>query len=134
MKRIVLFAALGVMTACGTPQEMCILRETRDLRTLDRLIAETEGNISRGYAIQEYTDIVDYWGTCYERQPTGADGVRPPPVPYTCRRDREITRTRAVAIDLGAERQKLASMQSKRRDLSRAAEAPIAACRAAHPE
>jgi hypothetical protein len=113
---------------------MCILRETRDLRTLDRLIAETEGNIARGYAIQEYTDVVDYWGTCYERQAAGADGVRPPPVPYTCRRDREITRTRPVAIDLGAERQKLTSMQGKRRELARAAEGPIAACRAAHPQ
>ena len=26
-------------------------RNTRDLRTVDRLIAETEGNLDRGYAL-----------------------------------------------------------------------------------
>jgi hypothetical protein len=134
MKRIVILAALGMLTACGTPQEMCILRETRDLRTLDRLIAETQTNISRGFAIEEYTETVDYWGTCYQPQGAGPDGVRPPPVAFPCRRDRDITRTRPVSIDLGAERQKLVSMQAKRRDLARAAEAPIAACKAANPE
>ena len=134
MKRIVLGATFGLLTACGTPQEMCILRETRDLRTLDRLTAETEANIARGFAIEEYTETVDYWGTCYDQQEAGPDGVRPPPVPFTCRRDRDVTKTRPVAIDLGAERQKLVSMQAKRRDLVRATERPIAACRAAHPE
>lgn len=134
MKRLVYSVALGLLTACGTPQEMCILRETRDLRTLDHLIAETEANIGRGFAIEEYTETVDYWGTCYEPQGAGPDGVRPPPVAFTCRRDRDITRTRPVAIDLGAERQKLVSMQSKRRDLVRLAQAPIAACKASYPE
>ncbi len=134
MKRMAIIVALGLLTACGTPQEMCIQRETRDLRTLDRLIAGTEGNIARGFAIEEYTETVDYWGTCYQPQATGANGVRPAPVAYACRRDRDITRTRPVAIDLGAERQKLVSMQAKRRDLARAAEGPIAACRATYPE
>ena len=134
MKRIVLGATFGLLTACGTPQEMCILRETRDLRTLNSLIADTEGNIARGFGLQEYTQTVDYWGTCYQPQGAGADGVQPPPVAFPCRRDRDITRTRPVAIDLGAERQKLVSMQSKRRDLARVAEGPIAACKAANPE
>jgi len=134
MRRIVIIAALGLLPACGTPQEMCILRETRDLRTLDRLVAETQGNLARGFAIEEYTETVDYWGTCYQQQAAAADGVRPSPVPYACRRDRDITRTRPVAIDLGAERQKLASMQAKRRDLARVAQGPIAACKAAHPQ
>lgn len=134
MKRIVLVAALGLMTACGTPQEQCIQRETRDLRTLDRLIAETQTNIARGYALEEYTETIDYWGTCYAPQAVGPDGVRPPPVAFTCRRDRDVTRTRPVAIDLGAERQKLSSMEGKRRDLARAADGPIAACKASYPE
>jgi hypothetical protein len=123
-----------MLAACGTPQEMCILRETRDLRVLDRLIDETRANIARGYAIEEYVDVIDYWGTCYQRQAAGPDGVVPPPVAYPCRRDREITRTRPVAIDLNAERAKLASMETKRRELARATEAPIAACKVAHPE
>ena len=133
MKRI-LCVALGLLAACGTPQEQCILRQTRDLRTLDRLIAETQTNIARGYAVEEYTETIDYWGTCYAPQAAGPDGVRPPPVAFTCRRDRDVTRTRPVAIDLGAERQKLSSMQAKRRDLARAAEGPVAACKATYPE
>lgn len=125
---------LAALAACGTPQEQCIARETRDLRILDRLIAETEGNITRGYAIEEYTIDISYWGTCLVAQAPDATGVRPPPIAEPCLQDREVTRTRPKAIDLGAERSKLASMQDKRRELARGAERAIAQCRAQFPE
>jgi hypothetical protein len=127
-------AFLAALAACGTPQEQCIARETRDLRVLDRLIVETEGNIARGYAIEEYTVDVSYWGSCLVAQPPDAAGVRPPPLAEPCLQDREVTRTRAKAIDLRAERAKLSSMQEKRRELARAAERAIAQCRVQFPE
>ncbi len=134
MRRPLILAGLALLAACGTPQERCIQRETRDLRTLNRLIAETEGNLARGYALEQVTVWDDYWSTCLRPQPPGEDGVRPPPVPEPCLRERARTETRPRAIDLNAERAKLVSMQERRRDLSRAAERSVAQCRAQFPE
>ncbi|HMO09854.1 MAG TPA: hypothetical protein PKD10_19750 [Paracoccaceae bacterium] len=127
-------AALALLAACGTPQERCIARETRELRILDRLIAETEGNIARGYALEEVTVWREYWTTCLVAQAPNPDGTARPPVPQPCERERAETQTRAKAIDLNVERDKLRSMQTKRRDLAQAAARSVAACRAAHPE
>lgn len=128
------FATLALLAACGTPQEQCIARETRDLRVLDRLIAETEGNLARGYAIEEYTLDITVVGRCAVPGGIGPDGKRGHVRYESCFRDEEVTRTRPRAIDLGAERRKLVSMQSKRRDLAQMAVAPIAACKAQYPE
>lgn len=127
-------ALVALLAACGTPQERCIARETRDLRILDRLIDETEGNLARGYAIEEYTVEITVVGQCAVHGRIGPDGTREPTRFEPCFDEREITRTRPKAIDLGLERQKLASLQVKRRDLARAAAAAIAACKAEFPE
>jgi hypothetical protein len=130
VKRFGPAACLMVLVACGTPQEQCIARETRDLRVMDGLIADTEGNIARGYAIETYTETVTFWGTCQTRV---VDGTTVTLQPQMCLRDREERRTRNVAIDLNDERRKLDSMRAKRRDLARAAEGAITACKAAYP-
>lgn len=133
IRRPALLACL-LLAACATPQEQCINRETRDLRTLDRLIAETDGNIRRGFALEEYTVDITVAGTCREDRGTDASGAPLPPAFVPCFVEREVTRTRPRAIDLNAERAKLASMQAKRRDLARAAERAVAQCRAQFPE
>lgn len=134
MRRHVTLALLLLLVACGTPQEQCIARETRDLRILDRLIAETEGNLARGYAIEEYTVDITVVGTCMVAQGSDETGAPRPAIAETCFRDREVTRTRPKAIDLNAERAKPSSMRSKRAELDRAAAPAIAACRAQFPE
>jgi hypothetical protein len=138
MRRLFLLPLLALLAACGTPQERCIARETRDLRVLERLIATTQADIARGYAIEEFTIYEDYWSTCYRQVagPAPAPGQTAQPVlqPYPCLKERAVTRTRPKAIDLNAERAKLASMEEKRRDLARAAEASIAQCRVQFPE
>lgn len=126
--------ALALLAACATPQEQCINRETRDLRTLDRLIAETDGNIRRGFAIEEYTVDITVASTCRESGGVDSAGNPLPPVLVPCFVDREVTRTRPRAIDLNAERAKLASMQAKRRELARTAERAVAQCRAQFPQ
>lgn len=133
MRRAVLATVL-LLTACGTPQEQCIRRETADLRTLDSLIAETERNIQRGYGIEEYTTWEWEAYTCYQQRPAGPDGVVPPPIPRTCQQRVPWTETRPVAIDLNQERAKLASMKQKRTELARRANLAIEACRRAYPE
>lgn len=127
---------LALLAACGTPQEQCINRVTRDLRIVDRLIAETEGNLARGYA---YEDVIVYRPVrviCdYYHRPGPADGgPAPRPVPRYCWDEREYTEQRPTAIDLRAERSKLEGLRAKRVELSRSAATPIAQCQAQYPE
>lgn len=127
MKRLCLLA-LGLLAACGTPQEQCISRNTRDLRTVDRLIGETERNIARGYALDEVTVFETYRVPCRPTVPGG------PPGPGFCYDQVPDTEYRPRAIDLDAEAAKLQSLRKKRESLARDAEKVIAACRASYPE
>ena len=70
MKRLLSIALLA-LAGCGTPQEQCINRNTRDLRTVDRLIVETQGNLQRGYALETVTRYEDFWDTCLEQVVVG---------------------------------------------------------------
>lgn len=125
---------LLLLAACGTPQERCIQRETRDLRINDRLIAETEANLKRGYALEEVTVWQPEWVVCpVQPQVKPAEGAALPR-PQMCLDDVAKTVTRPKAINLAEEREKLAELNRKRQDLLRAAEAAVAACRKAYPE
>jgi len=128
MKRAIL-ALAALLAACGTPQEQCIAYTTRDLRVVDRLIQEVEGNLARGYSLEEVTITREFWSVC--RGAPAADGT---PTTEPCLRDREYTETRPKAIDLKLEAQKLESLRQKRADLAQVASAAIAECRALHPE
>jgi hypothetical protein len=118
------------LTACGTPQEQCVNRATRDMRVVDRLIAETEGNIDRGYAYEEVTVYQTEWVDCTPRVAAG----QPAPPPQMCLDDVPRTERKAVAIDLVAEAAKLDSLKAKRAQQSRTASSAIAACKSQYPE
>lgn len=120
-----LLLLVAALTACGTPQEQCIRTNTRDLRTLDRLIAETEANIARGYAYEEYSYTHTVWVPCRDRA-TGQFDM--------CPDEQTDTVRKPVAIDLGAERAKLAGMKKKRAELAERAAAVVAACKQKFPE
>ena len=129
MKRLTIPAML-LLAACGTPQEQCIRTNTRDLRTVDRLIAETQDNLDRGYAMETITQYERYWGHCPRRQVPD-----PPPMPpRLCMKERPFTVERPRAIDLSQEARKLDSLKVKRRELARKAETLIASCKAQYPE
>lgn len=129
MNRLIL-AAPFVLVACGTPQEQCITRNTRDLRIVDRLISETQANLDRGYAYEAVSVSTPTWVTCdTPRLPVA--GVRPPP--RLCFEDVAQTVTRPKAIDLANEARKLEGLQAKRRQLAGAAEAVIARCKVEYP-
>lgn len=129
MKRAVVLSLLA-LTACGTPQEQCISAGTRDLRVVDRLIAETEGNLKRGYAYEEVTVYVPRWLDCTPR----ATEANPNPAPQMCLEDVPQTTQKAVAIDLADEATKLAGLKAKKAQLAKAAKPLIAACQAKYPE
>ncbi|MDZ4311985.1 MAG: hypothetical protein U1A24_15675 [Cypionkella sp.] len=129
MKRIVL-PALLILAACGTPQQNCISGATRDMRVVDRLIAETERNLERGYAYETVTRSRTVWRQCGYRGKPGTPGASP----RMCFDDVDYTEQRPKAIDLNAESAKLASLKAKRAAQAKAADPSIRACRAQYPE
>ncbi len=129
MKHLVL-PALLLLVACGTPQEQCISRNTRDLRVVDRLITETEGNLKRGYALEQVTVYSSEWVRCRPR-PTAEN---PNPAPEMCWDEVPETVSKPRAINLADEASKLDGLKAKRRQLATAADSVVDQCRALHPE
>lgn len=121
---------LSLLAACGTPQQRCINQATRDMAVVDQLIAEIEGNLQRGFALQEETVYRTEFQDCTPR-PTAAN---PTPAAQMCPVQVPTTTTRPVAVDLSAESAKLASLQKKRDQQGKVAAAAIQQCRATYPE
>jgi hypothetical protein len=130
MQRLVL-VLVAALAACGTPQDQCINRNTRDLRVVDRLIAETEGNLERGYALETVTRFRDYWGTCLDRVVVGNQVIAQPRM---CLREVAYTEERPKAINLEAEAEKLEGLKAKRTELARTAAPLVAQCKVDFPE
>lgn len=122
--------ALLLLSACGTPQEQCIGSATRDMRVVDRLIAQSEATISRGYGFEETTVYLTRWVNCGPRP----SKENPKPEVQMCLDDVPQTVRRAVAVDLRAEAEKLAGLKATRAAQAKAAEAAITSCKAQFPE
>ena len=118
------------LSACGTPQEQCIRSVSHDVIVLDRLIVETQGNLTRGFG---YVDTVVSQPAFLDCTP-GATAANPNPPPQTCFEDVSTTVTKPVAIDLNAEAAKLASMQKRRAQMSKALAPAVADCQARYPK
>ncbi len=115
--------ALLALGACATPLEQCLSRAQTDLRVVDRLIAESELTLARGYGLEERTNVSEQLRFCAQ-----ADGsVAACYVPIATRR------SEPVAVDLEAEARKLASLKQKRAELAERAAAQAASCRATYP-
>jgi hypothetical protein len=132
--RSVLISSLALLAACGTPQEQCINRETRELRVLERLIVETQGNLDRGYGYEEVTVFTTEYVDCTPRVIVPEGQPVPEVEPRLCLDEVPETVRRPVALDLAAEQRKLASLQQRRQQELGRAEQVIAACKAAYPE
>lgn len=132
MKALLLPAGLllpMMLAACGTPQEQCIRANTRELRQVDALIAETEANLARGYGYR--SDIVTDWDwePCFYGRP-----VPKGQAPDMCWEPYERTIRTPVAIDPASEQRKLAALTERRKTLAAQATRVVAACKAQYPE
>jgi len=130
MKRFIL--VFGLLAACGTPQERCIASASRDLRILDRLTAEVQANLNRGYALEEVTLSRDRWVIC--QAATRATTTQAAQPVQMCLQEFDYTETRPKAINLADEREKLAEMRKKRVALDRMAARAVASCKLTHLE
>jgi hypothetical protein len=134
MKLFFLLMLCLVVAACGTPQEQCIQSVTRDLRVVDKLIAQSEANLARGYAMEEVIVRRSRWVWCAPPPPPPSAPDANPPPRRMCFEPYEVTELRPKAIDLDAERRMLASLRVKRAELARRAQAGVADCKARYPE
>lgn len=129
--------AIGALTllalaACGTPQEQCIARNTGEYRVLRSLLAETEGNLSRGYAWRERQVTRTEWDECpmILRRKDGTRDV----VSRPCLRDVTDTERYREPIDPATETRKRDNLRAKLAQLSPGTKLAVSACRKAFPE
>jgi hypothetical protein len=121
LSRLTLLLALA---ACATPQQRCAIDATKELRTLDTLIAETEANLARGYAIDRTAERRPRLTFC-----TG--GFHSHVGMSFCTADDIVYRDRPVAIDPQAEQRKLAELRQRRSAIAAKAQRDLAMCKAA---
>ena len=124
MQPIYMIIPLLALTACATPREQCLSDATRDASINAKLITQTEGNIARGYAVATKERVREVNKFCRGRTESGERVV-------TRCEDVRITKVRVpVAIDLNAERAKLASLKQQRAALNAALQTRVAQCQA----
>ena len=129
MRRIILvLLPILFLGACATPREACVGAAQRQLRVIDGLIAETQANLARGYALEERQEVRTIPRRCTGTTELGEE------FRYRCPETITRTRTEPVAIDLNAERAKLNSLLERRAAQSRASEAAVRQCVATYPE
>ncbi|SEW38097.1 hypothetical protein SAMN04488515_2430 [Cognatiyoonia koreensis] len=127
--RHALFALpLLALAACETPQQSCINDVARELRTVNALIAQTRGNIDRGFALETRQETREVRSTCRGRTESG-EAVR-----VRCEEIRVRDVNVPVTIDLDAERTKLRQLESRRANLQTQTQQSIAQCQALYPE
>ena len=128
MRPALLVLPLAVLAACATPREQCISSVTRDLRILNALISETQGNLSRGYAIEESQEVRVLNRTCRAENDDGSV------FRFPCDETETFTTTRPVAIDLNAEQAKLNSLLERQRAAKAASDQAVLQCIQSNPE
>lgn len=128
MRPALLLLPILALTACATPRESCIAQSTQDLRVMQDLIAQTRGNLARGYAIAERQEVRTLTTTCRGRNADGSSFAFP------CDETETITHRDPVAIDLNAEQAKLESLIARAGDMRVQSDQAVLQCIARHPE
>jgi len=126
MRRLALLLLLP-LAACATPLEKCQRAAREELNTVTLLIAETEQNIARGYAIQRETVERPNLQVCFGE--TVDDNVG---IVFCNETITKIVET-PVAIDPAAEQRKLAALKARQADLIAESEAALTRCAAIYP-
>lgn len=128
MRRTLILLPLLTLTACATPREQCISDATSQLRVINGLVNETQGNLARGYAIAEQQEVRTLDRTCRGRNEDGST------FRFPCDETETITTTKPVAIDLNAEQAKLNSLLERQRLVKASSDQAVGQCIAVHPE
>ena len=125
--RLAALAGVAFLAACASPLEQCVSAETRELRTLEALAAETRANIERGYGIELRQEVREERGTCETRNEAGET------ISYPCQ-EIEVDEVEVpVTLDLAAERRKLEQLEARIEEERVGVVLAITACQSAYP-
>ncbi|PIE10761.1 MAG: hypothetical protein CSA72_06705 [Rhodobacterales bacterium] len=128
MKHIsLLLAACATLSACSE-RDMCLSRVSQEQRTITQLTEETRANVARGYAIGKRERVRETRHRCKVEQPDGSEIVT------ICTDVDTYTQRYPVAIDLNAERAKLASLEERLAQVRARTQAARQQCIATYPE
>ena len=130
MRSSLVLLPLLALAACATPREACIGSAQREMRVVNALVAETQGNIARGYAIEERQEIRVVRSAC----PVFDGDGNPTGFTTPCDKQETFTTKVPVAIDLNAEQAKLRSLLQRQAQMESQTQARIQQCIAANPE
>ncbi len=136
MPRNTALATLAILpllvAACGTPQERCISKHTREYRNVSNLLQEVEANLERGYAWEERQVVRDRLTHCRDlyrdRKGNVQTTIRP------CWRDYVDIERYRVPIDPAAEQRKRDGLAKRKAELEGTASAYVQACKKAFPQ
>ncbi len=128
MRLSILLLPVLALSACATPQEQCLGKVTRDARINASLITQTRANLERGFGLRTEDRVREVRSFCRGETESGESVVT------RCEKVRVTKVQVPVALDLAAERAKLASLISQRDRLAVATADGVAQCRALYPE
>ncbi|KAJ54870.1 hypothetical protein ACMU_13990 [Actibacterium mucosum KCTC 23349] len=116
------------LVACASPREKCELDATEDLSIVKALIAETEQNLSRGYAIERTVETRPNLTFCFADKFNTGNAV------FTYCNEFETAEVKTpVAINVTAEKAKLADLKRKESELRSRTKDALAQCAVAFP-
>ncbi len=122
MRLLPSLALMLTLAACANQPDPCTSASAQDLEPLDVLIAETRGNLSRGYAIAVRPPEKGSVSVC-----VGGGNI----AVSVCTNKIAGGQSGPVAIDPIVERRKLRALEARRAELMSRVDAELAACEAA---
>lgn len=132
IRKPALLLPLAFLAGCGTEQERCIRRNTHEYRVLSELLAETEANLTRGYAWEEREVSRTELDYCPDVVRDGEGNARI--IQRSCWRDVIDTERYRVPIDPAAEQRRRDYLAEKLKAETARAEAAVRQCKATYPE
>ncbi|MGR3540811.1 MAG: hypothetical protein ACU0BS_05210 [Hasllibacter sp.] len=128
LKTYAALAAPALLAACATPLQGCLSDADRELRRIDRAVAEAEGNLARGFRVAVTTDRRRVPATCPRTDAEGRVVLVP------CVRTETVRDETPIPIDFAEERRRLGALRARRAGAARLAEGARRACIRAYPE
>lgn len=128
MRILIALAPFALLAACATPQQQCLTRVTEDLRVNAFLIQQTQGNLDRGFALDQQQRVTTRPDFCRVRTETG--DVKTTFCRQTVVKNIDVPK----AINMNVERDTLNQLLATRAILEKQSAAAVAQCRALYPE
>ncbi|MFQ3252850.1 MAG: hypothetical protein ACI9U6_001137 [Loktanella salsilacus] len=128
MRYLLPLAPLALLAACATPQQQCLNNVSEPLRVNAFLIAQTQANLDRGFAVDQQQRVSRGFDMCRQRDRDGNVSTT------LCPTTRVKTVNVPQAINMDVERGTLDQLLARQAILEKQASAATNQCRLMYPE